>query len=426
MRLLRLRRFFVFLVVVFLALSPVRAVAAGTVSDGDSALEEFDVPVPFTPLWTLYHLPNALTWVGRDDSSVLSSIFVDMGAVYNGIYKFSFTVTPTWIFKVLPTSMPADQLGVMVRWYVQIDDTRYYALNSTGTGPVRFEFIADLTNCRTFCIGYEGSVILQKDALTNASARVQLECSFMFHDYDETRIMDRSTISMLRGIFDRVGTLISTTIPAVTKGINDATAARFKELRNLLDGHFGTIGTYIDNTYKGLKATLNDNFRTIHSDLVSFMEQNHGDIGSLSVMLNEMLTRLDLDLVSIRSRLDLIRSDLMTYFNRQHQDFLDLIEELTRGYDPSSGNESNDDLSDSFGKLDDLESGAISDAGGSLKDFDPGSIFDFTGYMFSAMSFMGGFVDSFFVISGPLSTIPTVLYVMAFLVVVVGLWRYRK
>lgn len=99
---------------------------------------------------------------------------------------------------------------------------------------------------------------------------------------------------------------------------------------------------------------------------------------------------------------------------------------VANGYDSSSGTASNDKLSSSLGEMNRAEDDAVASVEGSLKDYGFTDVLDFSVGLLSGLSFVTAFVNSFVTASGQLAVVISVLYCIAFLAVVLGLWRFFR
>lgn len=100
------------------------------------------------------------------------------------------------------------------------------------------------------------------------------------------------------------------------------------------------------------------------------------------------------------------------------------LQTLTNGYDASAGNAAKDKLDSSLSGLDSVQDAAYNDASSTLSSFDLGAQLKFSEGLVSGLTFVRSIANSFFVSSGEFTVSVSLLFVLAFLSVLIGLWRF--
>lgn len=101
-------------------------------------------------------------------------------------------------------------------------------------------------------------------------------------------------------------------------------------------------------------------------------------------------------------------------------------DEALNGYDNSGMDGTNSQLSGTLGGMDDVEDAAMGDSKDTIKNFDFGSMMDFSAGVTSGLSFITSVVNSFISASGQFQIVILFSFLMAFLSIIVGLWRYFR
>lgn len=174
--------------------------------------------------------------------------------------------------------------------------------------------------------------------------------------------------------------------------------------------------------------------KNINNNLINYFDRQYNFLTAMQSNLLERLVSMQNDNNNNHNSLYMMMvnwfndttSKLTSWFDRQHEDLVKLLEETTQGYDNSAGNSENDKLSGALGGMDEAEGQIVDSASAELKKFNPAETFQFGQATLSALKFVKSFVDSFFIASGSFNLIPTVIYTMMFLSIVVGLWRFLR
>lgn len=201
---------------------------------------------------------------------------------------------------------------------------------------------------------------------------------------------------------------------------------------NIIEG-FNTVTTRLIS----LQTDTNSNLTMLHNDnitLTNFLSLFKTDLLSrlisMQTDINENLTVLHDDNVKNysdwKNRFASFWMDIKAWFDRQHEDLVKLLEETTHGYDNSSGNSENDKLSGALGGMDEAEGQIMDSASGNLKNYNPSESLNFASGTVAGLSLVKTFANGFFEVSGEFKNIVSVIYAMAFISIVVGLWRFVR
>lgn len=163
--------------------------------------------------------------------------------------------------------------------------------------------------------------------------------------------------------------------------------------------YFGKDNVISDNVYIGLSSVIKIGYdSTVGDDVVS---------DSTQVILPG--TNYDPD------------DPFKSLYDQQN----DLFQGMINGYDNTGMNQDNAALSDSLSGYD-AATGAIFDsASDTLNNFSFEDIFSFSIGLVTALGFVKGFVDDFFVASGDFTVIVTVVFTLVFLSIVIGIARFK-
>ncbi len=133
------------------------------------------------------------------------------------------------------------------------------------------------------------------------------------------------------------------------------------------------------------------------------------------------------DLMSIKAGLTLDRTnELLSQGNQLQQENNNKLDNLTTGYDSTAGNSTNDKLSGSLDSFASSEDAIVGGAESGVNALDIGIFFDFAPGLISGLSLVTVFVNGFMRASGDLGFIYPFLYVLVFVTLVMGLWRFRR
>lgn len=104
----------------------------------------------------------------------------------------------------------------------------------------------------------------------------------------------------------------------------------------------------------------------------------------------------------------------------------DVQEEIVNGYDDSSMNEQNNELSGVLDALDDAEQEVLDDVNGYIEGFEYPSFDGIPSGIIGSLSFFGGFLHSIFLGMGEFGLIITFSLTMIFVLIIVGYHRIRS
>lgn len=99
---------------------------------------------------------------------------------------------------------------------------------------------------------------------------------------------------------------------------------------------------------------------------------------------------------------------------------------LINGYDSTAGDAANGELSSILTGMEDAENKTWLASQESIGSYVFTDILNFSAGLMSGLSLIFSFANSFFLASGDLSVIVSVLYCMAFLAIILGLWRFFR
>lgn len=133
------------------------------------------------------------------------------------------------------------------------------------------------------------------------------------------------------------------------------------------------------------------------------------------------------DLMSIKAGLTLDRTnELLSQGNQLQQENNNKLDNLTTGYDSTAGNSTNDKLAGSLGGFTSSEDAVVSGAESGVNALDIDSFFNFVPGLLSGLGLVMVFVDGFILASGDLGFIFPFLYVLVFVTLILGIWRFRR
>ncbi len=101
-------------------------------------------------------------------------------------------------------------------------------------------------------------------------------------------------------------------------------------------------------------------------------------------------------------------------------------DQLTNGYDSSAAGGVNDKLGGSFTDYNDAVGSAMGSAVEDANSFDIGGALDFTSGLVSGLSLIRGISNSWIAASGDLSSAIVIIYVVAFVIILAGIWRFSR
>lgn len=116
--------------------------------------------------------------------------------------------------------------------------------------------------------------------------------------------------------------------------------------------------------------------------------------------------------------------DKLAYIQSGIDQVQDSQDELMNGYDASAGSSSNSQLQGSIDDYQAAEDNLFNSQKGSLDSFDPSSILTFSVGIASGLSFCSSFITSFFTASGDYAVIVGVLFTVALLSIILGIYRF--
>ena len=102
------------------------------------------------------------------------------------------------------------------------------------------------------------------------------------------------------------------------------------------------------------------------------------------------------------------------------------LSDVMHGYDSTAGDTANGELSGILSNMEAAENETFLDSQQSIGAYTFTDILNFSGGLMSGLSLIYTFANGFFLASGDLSVIVSVLYCMAFLAIILGLWRFFR
>lgn len=370
---------------------------SGSVSGGDAFREEGiyedDIMLAAVPAdFTIKMMTQQLYLYQYKFTPVSNTAYFDLGETLSGTYRLSVSFSKSFVFKNPNTGLVYKDVDIDLRWFLVIDGQKIYPVRDSD-GNSTFVTTFEYTYGKVIGIGYEGhmSRVYVGSTGTSPSELLNFDCTVTTTNFSLVKYRE-SEIDYLYSIDNNLNTLNNTSrnILTVLNNVNSSLTTIYNQLVNDHQSIYSLIASFASLVYPRLD-TLHTDLTTIHTDIATTLTNN-----------------------------------LKSWFATNHTDLVNLLNQTTQGYDSSAGEETNDKLSGSLGGMTEAEDAISSGASGNLEGYNPSASLNFAQGLLSGLSLVTNFANSFFLASGDFKLSVSVLYTLAFLSIVVGLWRFVR
>lgn len=338
------------------------------------------------------------------------------GSYYNSYDYFNIVLTPHGTSNWASTEF--DELGALLnqeaicRHYAIVNGEKYYmADDKTVTIPV-----ANVTDDITVSFGIEVSTVI--DYTGFASSDSAFTSYFGWLTFSATELSYETELVGVR--------YASTGEEAIVDSIIS----------------WGSIqNSSLNNIYNKLIEIKNSITVTLIQKLDAFQKEVAENFGISNLWLSDIFGEINYQAeriyaefqnmhitlkTTIKNAIEAVQSEVGYWGLRVEEKLEEIAELLSKGYDNTDANKSNEVLDSALSDYSNEEQLLFSDASYDLYMYDFSKSLDFSAPMVSALSLITTFANSFFIASGDLSSGLTVMMALVFVSIVIGLIRFVK
>lgn len=228
-------------------------------------------------------------------------------------------------------------------------------------------------------------------------------------DYPSTSVVDTSGSDYQGDVSSSLGDL-SSSVDSMTDEIGAVTEA-IQNLQGAMEPHYNNVLTQLHHITEQLHAFYDQIYNNIHLKEYALWQDIKTAIENIDLEVNVNLDKLK---TSIDNMSQAVQNKLQS-----------VGDTITNGYDNSSIQNENSELSGAVDELDQAEKEVLDDVTGYIEGFEYPAFDNLSGGLLGAIAFFGGFLQSVFLAMGDFGLIITFSLTMIFVLIIVGYHRIR-